>query len=309
MKKKRSLIWLLGIAIVFVLSSCSGGGGAGGEEPVPPKPEPPVSKKIPISLSCTASTRISDTGYESGDKVGLYVVNYNGNTAGVLQKSGNHADNAAFTYNGSKWTSTNLYWKDDNTPADFYCYFPYNGTSASDVTAYPFSVNEDQSTEQNYKASEFTWGKKSKVNPTESTVSITMKRLFCSIMVQLKAGNGYTETELANAQASVKLNGCQCDATINLRDGTVTANGNRKSITPLKDGSRYKALTVPQSISAEDFITITIDGKSSSISKDFTLESSKKYTVTVEVNKTSEGLDIGLIGWEDDGKDNGGTAE
>jgi len=305
---KRSFIWLAEIALAFALSNC-GGGNAGGEEPVPPKPEPPVSEKIPISLNCTASTRISDTGYESGDKVGLYVVNYNGSTAGVLQKSGNHADNVAFTYNGSKWTSTTLYWKDDSTPADFYCYYPYSGTAASDVSVYPFSVKEDQSTEQGYKANEFTWGKKSKVNPTESTVSVTMKRLFSNIIVQLKAGNGYTEESLANAQTTVRLNGCQCDAAINLRDGTVTAKGARKSISPLKDGIRYKALAVPQSISADDLITVTIDGKSSSVSKDFTLESGKRYTVTVEVNKTSEGIDVGLVGWEDDGKDNGGTAE
>ena len=53
---------------------------------------------------------------------------------------------------------TPVYWKDETTPADFYCYYPYMQT-VSDVTAVPFSVKADQSTLENYKASELLWGK------------------------------------------------------------------------------------------------------------------------------------------------------
>ena len=41
----------------------------------------PESKKIPITLSCgitATSTKATDTGFETGDKIGLYVVNYSG---------------------------------------------------------------------------------------------------------------------------------------------------------------------------------------------------------------------------------------
>ena len=46
-----------------------------------------------MNLSCGVSSRVTDTAYEEGDKVGVYVVNYNGNTAGTLSQSGNHVDN------------------------------------------------------------------------------------------------------------------------------------------------------------------------------------------------------------------------
>ena len=45
---------------------------------------------------------MTDLAYESGDVVGLYVVN-DGST---LKPSGNHADNLAFSFDGSAWKKT-----------------------------------------------------------------------------------------------------------------------------------------------------------------------------------------------------------
>ena len=54
--------------------------------------------------------------------------------SGNLQASGNHLDNASFSYDGSSWQSVReYYWKDSVTPADFYCYYPYLA-SAGDVS-------------------------------------------------------------------------------------------------------------------------------------------------------------------------------
>lgn len=304
--KNYSLKFMLTCLIVASISSCSSDGS---ENPIPPTPEPPVTKKIPITLNCgiSSTTRATDTGYDSGDKIGLYVVNYNGDTAGTLQQNGNHVDNMRFAYDG-KWTPDKpIYWKDETTPADFYCYFPYG--SSGNIEAYPFSVKEDQSTLANYKASEFLYGKASKISPTENAVNILTKHLFSCALIKVAAGNGFTTESLAKANVSVRLNGIKNEAIINLKDGSVSESGTPKTIQTLKEEGNYKALVVPQSVSADNLITVTVDGRDYNLKKEFTFVSAKRHTFTVTVSRTSNGINVGISNWEDDGTDNGGTAE
>lgn len=306
----KTISWkLLGVfCLLSLISSCSSGGGEDLPDPPTPTP-PPASQKIKMNLSCGVSSRVTDTAYEEGDKVGVYVVNYNGNTAGTLSQSGNHVDNFPFTYNSGKWNgSSTIYWKDGTTHADFYCYYPYNET-VSDVTAHAFSVKEDQSTEANYKGSEFLYGKALDKAPSETTVSITTYHAMSAMVIKLEAGDGFTATSLANANAEVKINGVKTSANVNLRTGDVSAVGEAHSIIPLKGNGQYKALIVPQTVSADNLITIVIEGKEFKFSKDFTFVAGKRHTFTITVNKTSSGVNVGITDWEDDGVDNGGTAE
>ena len=126
------VVFWLHILVFLSLYGCSGGGSE--KEVIPPmEPETP---KVRIALNCGIASRATETNFESGDKVGLFVVNYNGSSAGTLQNTGNHADNVKFTYS-SAWTpERDIYWKDGTTKADFYCYYPY--ATVTDVTAYKF---------------------------------------------------------------------------------------------------------------------------------------------------------------------------
>ena len=65
-------------------------------ENTPIDPEVNVGK-LPISISPSAMTRVTDSSYEANDEVGLYVVNHDGLKAGRLTASGNHVDNVRFT--------------------------------------------------------------------------------------------------------------------------------------------------------------------------------------------------------------------
>ena len=307
MKKMNVNLWgtIFGI---LLLSACSSGGGDV-PEPTPTPPTPPVEKKIPINLNCGVSSRVTDTSYESGDKVGLYVVNYDGENAGTLQVNGNHASNVAFSYDGSKWTSsTSLYWKDDQTKADFYVYYPYGNVTT--VTEHPFSVKKDQSLSSSYQASEFLYGVSKNIAPVESAVNVTTYHLMSNAVVKLVAGEGFSEAELESDNVSVSINGLKIDSKINLRTGEVVATGEAHVITPLNIDGTYKALVVPQVVSAEDFITIEIDGQMYKMVKDdFTFVSGKRHSFTVTVSKKEGGINVNIADWEDDGIDNGGTAE
>lgn len=306
---------LVGSCILVLLYACSAG-----EEEQPKQPETPSVKRIPITLNCMASntnvnaiegvhTRVTDWGYENQDKIGLYVVNYNGTTPGTLQNSGNHVDNMRFTYDGTWTPDKEIYWKDESTKADFYCYFPYS--TLSDISAHSFSVKEDQSTEQAYTASEFLYGKTAGVSPTEEAVSITTKHIFSCAVINVKAGNGFTDEILAQSTIGVKMNGIKTEAIINLTNGIATATGTAKTILPLENGNNrsYKALIVPQTASGNNFITVNIDGRDFNLNKEFTFVGGKRHTFSVTVSKTSNGINVGIGAWEDDDIDNGGVAE
>ncbi|MBR5607311.1 MAG: fimbrillin family protein, partial [Bacteroidaceae bacterium] len=207
--------------------------------------------KIPINIT-TNITRATDTAFENGDKVGLFVVN----VPNALKVSGNHADNICHTYSGSWTAKTPIYWLDESTKADFYCYYPYSSTISS-VDAYPFSVRADQKDEANYKASDFLWGKTTGVAPTKNSVNISVKHAMSNVIVKLVPGSGYTHSDMA--AASVSICGLKTSSTINLATGEVIATGRANDITPKKEkDGQYRALVVPQSVTDTDLIKVTV---------------------------------------------------
>lgn len=266
----------------------------------------PVSEKIPIKIS-TIVTKATETAFESGDAVGLYVVNRNGSTAVGLANSGNHADNACFHFDGSVWSASSpLYWKDQQTHADFYCYYPYK-SSITDVRAVPVSVKTNQSEIANYYSSEFLWGKVEDVIPSQNPVQIITHHSFSNLLIYLEAGNGYTQDGLTNDVSSIRINNTRVSGTISLVDGKVTANGEPVDITPLREGDHYRAMIIPQAVNDVTLISVVVDGYSFSLKQSLTFEPNKQHKCTIKINKTSEGINIGIGAWETDDTDYGGT--
>ncbi len=276
--------------------------------PTPDVPTPPVTEKIEIKISPSVQeSRATDYGFESGDCIGLYVVNYNGSTAGTLANSGNHVNNMRHTYNGQWNPDEAIYWLDDKTHADFYLYYPYADVKA--VNAHVFAVKADQSTEAAYKASDLMVGKALNVSPTATATIIPANHVMSRIVINLEAGNGFTKESIAGSQVAVKINGVKCNSTLDIATGKVTATGEVAAVTPLKEENSYKALIVPQAVEEGNLITVTVDGRDFNLKKAFTFESAKSHKFTVTLSKTSNGVNVNINPWEDDGVDNGGTAE
>ena len=271
-------------------------------------PITPVDENLKINLSMDLATKVTDTAFESGDEVGIYVVNYVDGVAGSLAALGNHYDNVKHTYSTSWTPAEEMYWLDKTTKADFYCYYPYGNPSS--VTAYPFAVNADQSTLANYKASDFVWGMASGVSPTSNLVQIATNHVMSNMAIYLEAGDGFTDETFAAANVSVAVRNVKTNATVNLTDGTVTATGSTTEVTPYNEGVYYRAVIVPQTVaSGSALIVVTVDGTEYTLKKGFTFAGGKQHKFTVTVNKTGNGINIGIGGWETDDEDNGGSAE
>lgn len=269
------------------------------EEPAPT----PELDAVPIQIA-TTMTRATDYAFETGDNVGLFVVN----EPKSLQLGENHVDNCKFTFDGTKWNAgKEIYWLDATTKADFYCYYPYT-SSVSSITAFPFEVSQDQSTENGHKTSDFMWGKVDGIAPSPDPVLITVNHSMSCLVVNLKAGTGWKEEDIKDAEVS--LCGLKTSSLINLADGTVTAYGDATEMKPLKVGAGiFKVLVVPQKVSDTELAKIKVGTNSYSLKTSIDLKSGKQHTCTVVVNHTGEGINIGIGPWETDDIDYGGSVE
>lgn len=247
-----------------------------------------------------AVTRVNDSGFADGDVMGVYIVDYNGNTPGTLLSSGNHADNVRHTYDAAnaKWNSSfDIYWKDNHTPIDVYGYYPYG--SPEDVDAYPFTVQRDQSQPSadgvmgGYEASDFLWGKVADVAPTDKVIRLPMSHRMANARVTLTEGTGFAAGEWAQTERIVLVPNLIREARINLKDGTVKAKGGieTEATVPARVGDEWRTIVVPQTVAAgTTLFTITVGGIPYKFSKNeaFTYTAGKMSNFTIRVDKKAE---------------------
>ena len=112
MKRRTLQLTILTALITFLSVSCSVA-----ETFTDDVPQDDISLKINLSgeISQVYQTRANDSGFCDGDEVGIYVVDYNGTTAGELLDEGNRGDNVRHTFDEAnfKWNGAyELYFKD-----------------------------------------------------------------------------------------------------------------------------------------------------------------------------------------------------
>lgn len=302
-------------ALMLVASGCA-------REPFGDVSDGSDAVKVPLKLSGSISqvyqTRANDSGFADGDRIGVYVVDYEDAKPGTLKPSGNRADNVWFKFKerAALWEpARDIYWKDKKTHVDIYGYYPF--TSVEDVASLSFEVRKDQSTEANggelagYEASDFLWGKVEDVAPTSRTVTVSFTHRLASIRVSLKEGTGFATGEWEDASKSVLVTGTSREATINMATGTASMKGDPdgSGIIPYKHGDDWRAVVVPQTVAAGvQIVAISVDGLPYKFSRKepFTFSPSKQHNFTITVNKKPEGdfefvlTDESITAWEND---------
>lgn len=284
---------------------------------------PGIDGGIPIHVDGHISqeaTKVSANGFELGDALGLYAVNYtDGNqTPGTLQTEGNQADHVKYILSENGWNPVRpVYYKDVNTNVDLYTFYPY--AEPKSVTEYTFEVSKDQSTAKKngilggYEASDFLWGKVTNVTPTEGKIKVTLEHKMAGAHVILAEGEGFGEGEFENLEKSVMVSGTTRKATIDLATGVVTPLGGAQAtgivMAPQSDGS-FRAIVVPQTLAPNtEMFTITVDGIPYRFGKSetFVYEANKLSTFTITLNKKSHTgeyeftiTDTQIIDWKED---------
>lgn len=230
------------------------------------------SNRIQLSgdIEQVAVTRVNDNGFCNGDVMGVYIVDYDGNTPGTLKVSGNRGDNVRHTFDepNYKWSSAyDLFWKDKHTHIDVYGYYPF--ANPESIEDYQFEVQKDQSTTTSegemggYEASDFLWGKVADVAPTTSVIRLPLAHRMSNARVTLIQGSGFAEDEWANTKKIVLTANVARKASINLSTGEIKAAGSAESTMtiPSRVNDEWRTIVVPQTVAAgTTLFSITIGG-------------------------------------------------
>ena len=230
------------------------------------------SNRIQLSgdIDQVAVTRVNDNGFCNGDVMGVYIVDYDGNTPGTLKVSGNRGDNVRHTFDepNYKWSSAyDLFWKDKHTHIDVYGYYPF--ANPESIEDYQFEVQKDQSTTTSegemggYEASDFLWGKVADVAPTTSVIRLPLAHRMSNARVTLIQGSGFAEGEWANTKKIVLTANVARKASINLSTGEIKAAGSAESTMtiPSRVNDEWRTIVVPQTVAAgTTLFSITIGG-------------------------------------------------
>ena len=241
----------------------------------------------PIGLNVNVSPMATRAGYEQGalteGSFGLYLT-----TQDTEGDERYNCTNREVRYE-SGWTiqGEQLLWKSNDATVTYYAYLPYTGI-VSDATNYAFTVQTDQSTEDNVKASDLLCTGQQPATPG-TALDITFKHALSKLNVTLKKGS-----ELEDGQnltfTSVTLSNCATATTVNLTDGTTDTATKSQTITlyAATANEKYECILVPQTFAQSLKVEITDDnGKvyTFTSNKGLTFASGKQYTLNLTVGR------------------------
>ena len=266
--------------------------------------------QLPISISSSypsasvgedrqsPTTRtVIDGGFVAGDETGIFIVDYaeDGQVGEVLMR-GNRASNMRFSLqeNGLWQAPTQLYWADNQTPADFYGYYPFDDAMNS-ATDYAFAVAANQAGDDSrlssagYTKSDLLRAKAEKVKPTAETINLAYKHLMAGVTIRLEQGTGFTNVEWAAFDKTVILKNTVLSGSVNLVDGTtMVSNGSIQTIKPLYHEGVWRGVVFPQTVTAgKPVIIVTVDGQGYQLENNagLTFVSGKMHVFTITVNR------------------------
>lgn len=255
------------------------------------------------------STKATETAFESGDKIGVYITAYKGDKPLALQLGGNFKNNNPVTFDGSKWTANPaIYWDEDIAKYDVYAYYPF--AEPSSVDEMPFSVALDQRTMETesalsaYEASDFLYAKANAVTSEAGPVNLLFKHKMSKLTVNVKKGEDY-EGDLP-ATATLLIHNTVTKSLVDLSTGDVVKDpyAPAKTITAKQlDAGLYSAIIVPQMITnKKPLIEIVFQDVSYMIESKFQFKTGTHHIVNVTLNSNPDKVRIeigGEIGnWE-----------
>ena len=255
-------LFVVTLASIFALAACK-------KDPVV---TPPADLTIKLNAAVYGFTKATDTAFETGDAMGVNV--YKGEES--------YVHNAKFTYNGSALTSTTTYtwYEETETLGTIVAYYPY-ATLGETATSHTFTVNADQSTENNYKGSDFMVAKTTSL-PTDEAVILPFKHALSKVVI--------TVTNNLNEDIKdVFFTDVLGSVTFDLQTAEVAATGSKGNIKAYKSGANtWQLILAPQTATPELALT-TASGKQYTfvLTEGVTFSAGKYSTAEVTVNNTT----------------------
>lgn len=249
---KNNRLTLLSFCIIFLFCSCVN------EIDSETSPDA-VPGTIPINFTTKVSkadTRVTNTAFEKGDKVGLYAMLP---STPITEKR--YIDNLQLEY-GEKNAfipEKTVFYPAGDATLNFISYYPYQSTGIkTGQSTIPVSVQTDQSNAKNLSLSDFMIASKNDVASSEDAVVLNYKHKLTKIKITITAGKGEDITEIYNANPQIIAVGfktkaeydTKTDSFINLsEEADITPNGKWNIVNKVLTGKEF--IIIPQDTDAD----------------------------------------------------------
>lgn len=253
-----------------------------------------------------AATNIQTSAFDAGETVDVYITEHNGgNNPTTYPQPIEYTTGAG----GALTVGTQYYYPTSGNGVNIYALYPTK-TKAGEL----FTIKEDQSADDNYKASDLMYGKpatNNPVSPSANAVDIQFSHLLSKVTINLKPGVNVTSLD----GAEVKLLGVKPSTTLTagINGHSITdASGTAIPITVMtatETVTSGSAIIVPQTL-PEMFLQVTLGGATltGKLSTGApTLVAGNAYTYDITVNMRGGALEIegSITPWTDGGTNSG----
>lgn len=255
------------------------------------------------------NTRATATSFETGDKMAIFAVEYDGDEVAALQVAGNYINNELMAYNGSAWIGNRtLYWSEN--PCDFYALYPYHEPTS--MTSHLFELPTDQNSPETesslsgYEAADLLWAKATKVSRADGVVKFSFKHLMSKVIVKIERGATF-EGELSE-DIVVHLYNTKTSTLLDMRTGSLNAdpNGSHKTINMRKvSKDTFEAIVVPQFIErSTPLVEITMEDIAYLLNYTMSFRPGFQHTITITLNTSPDqekieiAIDGSVEGWK-----------
>lgn len=245
--------------------------------------EPPVSD-LAVRIS-PVITKVTDTNFENGDKVGVSIVT----------SDQQYAVNQMLPFDGEVFTGELKWYSEANTASTVSAYYPYS----ADGVPTSFKVAADQ--RNGHSTSDFIAGVKQGVTPTSSAIVLPFKHLLTKLVLEFDNQSGSEIT-------GVEIRGSKTTATIDIAGMKATAaeSAGVEAIKPfaVAAGTTYSAIVVPQKVAFELALTVA-NGKTLTenlVSTDLVGGGQYKITVKILPDDVKVSISGDIENWDDMGK-------
>ena len=195
----------------------------GKEEPKPEVNKPEICFKFDIEPYVIASSEDSvECAWTEGDAVGVYA--YDAESDELV------FGNKKLTFDGSNWVGDKLCWEKESLK--FCVYYPFDENN-TDPTVISVNVKEDQSSENDYRLSDFLVARNEEEVKIGSDVKLEFRHEFAMIQVEVPKSkywniDGKLEVSLCGVGTLVEINLLEDSGVSASAEGTGSSEGNVK---------------------------------------------------------------------------------
>ena len=284
-------IFLTTVAAVLLLAGCSEDvvDGRGGKGAVP--------VLLTATMECDGSELVTRAGtsllnsFSSGDVIKAYF------PSNVRVGSTTSGSSTTYSYNGTSWSpATQPYFNEGASSCTVHAYYPSSHTN----TTSSFSVQLDQSSTANYKASDLMYATTS-ISKSSPSGSLTFAHRMAKVMVSATAGTGVSQIQgvyIINGKRTINIStpqSCTLGSTLSNDLSTST------KITMYSGGTSSSAscaaLIPPQTINGNFLQIVTDQGTATYSLSSKQFESAKSYQLNITVNQAAIGTTVAITNW------------